>query len=62
MLTSNEIRLILALLSERTVIGPTKKFPYRVSERAGGYSDDPTIGALQAKLSIMLEVAARREQ
>ena len=27
-----------------------------------GYSKDPEVGALQAKLSILLEMAVRREQ
>ena len=60
MLETKEIRLILKLLSEKTIIAPTLDFPYRVSQEARGYSEDPVIGALQAKLSIMLEVASKR--
>jgi hypothetical protein len=29
-------------------------------KKLSGYSDDPEVGALQAKLSIMLEAAAKR--
>lgn len=60
MLNVEEIRLILRLLAETTVVEPTPKFPFRIVERSQlGYSDDPMIGALQAKLSIMLEVASK---
>jgi hypothetical protein len=62
MLTRDEILLLLGLLSEETVVEPNPKFPYRVSRRrVTGYSDIPVVGRLQAKLSIMLEVAAKRE-
>jgi hypothetical protein len=61
MLTREEILLIMGLLSQETVVPPSKKFPYRISVEGHGYSKDPKIGPLQAKLSIMLEVAARRE-
>ena len=58
-LTKEEILLILERLAEKTVVEPTKEFPYRVSTRGmGGYSDDPKIGPLQAKLSILLEMAS----
>jgi hypothetical protein len=60
-LTTEEIQLILERLRETTVIEPGAVFPYRISARGSfGYSNDPTIGALQAKLSIMLEVAHKR--
>lgn len=42
MLGQKEIRVLLDLLREK--YGP-------------GYSSDPVVGALQAKLSVMLEVA-----
>lgn len=45
MLTTEEILFILELLQE--------KYGF-------GYSEDPKIGQLQAKLSIMLEAASRR--
>ena len=45
-LTSEEVLLFLELLREKH--GP-------------GYSKDPKIGKLQAKLSILLEMAHRRE-
>ena len=59
MLTKSDIRLILEKLSETTVVAPTKEFPYRVSCQQRGYSADPQIGKLQAKLSIMLEACPR---
>jgi hypothetical protein len=60
-LTVAEIRLLLEKLGEETVVEPNDTFPYRVSRKGFGYSTDPKIGALQAKLSILLEVASRRE-
>ena len=60
-LTAADIRLLLEKLGEETVVEPSDSFPYRVSCRAMGYSKDKKIGALQAKLSIMLEMAHRRE-
>lgn len=59
MLTAEQIRTLLDLLAQETVVEPTDAFPFRVSRRAHGYSRDPKIGALQAKLSIMLEVKGR---
>lgn len=56
-LTKEEISLFLAFLAEKTVVEPTKSFPYRISCKRFGYSEDKRIGALQAKLSIMLEAA-----
>ncbi len=46
MLTSKEIRMVLEALREK--YGP-------------GYSDEPGVGALQAKLSMMLEMAVNQE-
>lgn len=46
-LTYKECKLLLELLKDK--YGP-------------GYSDDALVGHLQAKLSILLEVAYRREQ
>jgi hypothetical protein len=59
-LTAKEIRIILNVLSERTIIEPTLEFPYRVTQHQTGYSDNDVISKLQGKLSIMLEVAAGR--
>jgi len=60
MLTKDEILLILNRIGEETIVAPSSKFPYRVSSaNSRGYSADRTIGALQAKLSIMLELAGR---
>lgn len=61
MLTSAEIHLLLNRLADKTVVEPTKEFPYRVSVATTGYSEDLTIAKLQAKLSILLEVATNRE-
>lgn len=57
MLTAEEIRMLLEYLAEETVVKPTEAFPYRVSQESHGYSKDKQVGKLQAKLSIMLEVA-----
>lgn len=57
MLTKAEIRLILDHIGAETVVEPTEQFPFRISRRGFGYSKDPQIGPLQAKLSIMLECA-----
>jgi hypothetical protein len=59
MLTSKQIRWLLERCAEETVVEPTQDFPYRISKRGHGYSKDKEIGALQATLSIMLEVAAK---
>lgn len=58
-LTSDEIRLLLDLLAECTVVEPSEAFPFRISRRRFGYSDDPIKMRLQGKLSIMGEVAAK---
>lgn len=59
-LTKEEILLILKKLDEETVIEPSKTFPFRVSrEKSFGYSDDKKVNALQAKLSILLEITTR---
>lgn len=60
MLTADEIQLIMSLLAKVVVVPRTKDFPYEVVRDVPGYSDDPKIGKLQAKLSIMLEVARKR--
>lgn len=57
MLTRDDILLILERLAEKTVVEPSDAFPYRVSHKASGYSDDKKARTLQAKLSIMLEMA-----
>jgi hypothetical protein len=59
-LTKEDILLLLELLGEKTVVRPSKGFPYRISCEGHGYSDDKKIGTLQAKLSIMLEACDRR--
>jgi hypothetical protein len=59
LLTRDEILLIMNLLAQETVVAPTKEFPYRITREGHGYSKDKKIGPLQAKLSIMLEVATR---
>lgn len=61
MLSSEEVRLLLGLLSQHTVVEPSREFPFRISQPVRGYSEDPKIGGLQAKLSVMLEAASRAE-
>lgn len=59
MLTVDEIQFLLKLLNRRTVVEPNKDFPFTVVKDGFGYSDDPIVGPLQAKLSIMAQVAAK---
>ncbi len=56
-LNKKDIRLLLDLLGEKTVVGRTNDFPYTIRCRGIGYSDDPEKAAVQAKLSVMLEAA-----
>ena len=56
-LTKREILNILVLIGEKTVVEPTPAFPYRVTAKGSGYHSDSEIAKLQAKLSIMLEMA-----
>lgn len=58
-LTSEEIRTLLKLLGQEVVVSPTAGFPFTISQSVSGYSKDVAIGRLQAKLSIMLEVATK---
>ncbi len=55
-LTADEIRLILEKLAEEKVASFDR---FTVYARGHGYSQDPSIGKLQAKLSIMLEVVSK---
>lgn len=57
MLTKTQVRKLLDLLAEETVVPPTDGFPFRISRRAPGYSKDTDTAQLQAALSIMLEAA-----
>jgi hypothetical protein len=61
MLSAEDIRLLLKLVGEETVVEPSEKFPYRVSKEGFGYSNDPQRGRVQAALSMMLEMASKRE-
>lgn len=58
MLTRDEILRILEGLNLKTVYTDGRIF---VQQKQHGYSEDPEVGALQAKLSIMLEAISRRE-
>lgn len=55
---SEELLLILELVGARQVVAPTPEFPYRVTIPGTGYSPEPRVSQLQAKLSIMLEAAS----
>ena len=57
MLSQAEIRILLSLLAEKTIVKPSPEFPFRISRKVIGYSDDPEVSKLQAKLSIMLQAA-----
>lgn len=58
MLTEAELRRLLALLDDVTVVAPTPIFPFRISKTEPGYREGAD-GRLQAKLSIMLEAITR---
>ncbi len=60
--TAADIRRILDKIGREVVVPATDEFPYEiVSRRSQGYHEDPEISKLQAKLSIMLQVASERE-
>ncbi len=61
-LTSEQILFLLEMLRQKTIVEPTRDFPYRITCDVSGYSEDPKVGPLQAKLSIMLEVAREMEK
>lgn len=56
MLNETEIRYILDLLAQKVVVKPTQEFPYTISVKVAGWSEDSVIGKLQAKLSMMLQM------
>ena len=57
-LTEEDIRLILDKIGREVAVPSTDEFPFDiVSCRSQGYHSDPVIGKLQAKLSIMLQMA-----
>ena len=59
MLTSEQIKMLLKLLSQEIVVTPSTSFPFTVTQATVGYSSDPTTAQLQACLSIMLEATKR---
>ena len=59
MLTVKEIHLILSKLSVEEV---AKFDGYTIVKQGFGYSKDREVGALQAKLSILLQIASERER
>ncbi len=58
-LSSDDILFLLRLLEEEEVVPRTDAFPFRITRQGHGYRDGEA-GRLQAKLSIMLEVAGKR--
>lgn len=61
LLTSREIRMLLESLRTKEIT--LKVEQGRISTevtKLSGYSEDPEVAALQAKLSIMLEVASKK--
>lgn len=58
MLTRDEILIILDGLQMKTLYSDGRIF---LQQKTMGYSDDKEVGVLQAKLSIMLELASKRE-
>ena len=61
MLTTPQIRLLLDRLSEQTVVEPTDAFPYRITRRGVGWSNDPVTSSIQAALSILLATTSEKE-
>ena len=62
-LSSKEIRLIFDKIGREVLRPASDEFPYEiVSRRSQGYHSDPEIGKLQAKLSIMLQMATQTEE
>jgi hypothetical protein len=62
-LTVEDIRLIFDKIGREVVVPSTVEFPYEiVSARSQGYHADPAIGKLQAKLSIMLQMASAEQE
>ena len=58
-LTEREIRLILDKIGREVVVPATDDFNFDiVSTSSFGYNKDPEIGKLQAKLSILLQIAS----
>jgi hypothetical protein len=62
MLSSEDILLIMDKLGREVVVEESDDFRFEITKRRSGWSDDLKIGKLQAKLSIMLEVARNREK
>jgi len=61
-LTVADIHRILDKIGRKVVVPATDEFPYEIVSRGSqGYHEDPEIGKLQAKLSIMLQMASERE-
>lgn len=52
-----DILLLLDTLAHEVVVDTTTEFPFKIVRHYSGYSNNPVIGALQAKLSIMLAAA-----
>jgi hypothetical protein len=61
-LTTKEIHLILRSINVEIVVDRSDDFPYRIVRDGFGYHPNTEIGALQAKLSIMLEMASRADK
>ena len=61
-LTVEDLQLIFDKIGREVVVPSTADFPYEiVSRRSHGYHNDPVISKLQAKLSIMLQMAGEEE-
>lgn len=56
--TAEEIRILLNRLKMETVVEKQANFPFEiVHRRIAGFSQDPQVAGIEAKLSIMLEAA-----
>ncbi len=61
LLKADQIRELIELSREDTVVAPSATFPYRISRVVSGYHPNPARAELQATLSLMLEIASSVE-
>lgn len=62
-LTAEDIRLIFDKIGREVVVPSSDDFPYEIiTSRSQGYHSDPVVGKLQAKLGMMLQMTADKEE
>jgi hypothetical protein len=58
-LNTEEVLRLIELTQRKVVVERSDNFPFEIVKKVGGYSDDPLIATLQAKLSLLLEAARK---